>query len=114
MQQEFTTNGIFFIITDGDDTSSKATISMIKKEMDRGVTGEEIESLVGILIGINTSNLSSRLQQLATGTGMEFVDAGDATKGKLAKLAKFVSQSVSSQSQSLGTGGPSQNIAATI
>jgi hypothetical protein len=33
---------------------------------------------------------------------------GDATPGKLAKLANFVSQSVSSQSQSLGSGDASQ------
>ena len=44
----------------------------------------------------------------------QYIDAGAATKGKLAKLADFVSQSVSSQSQALGTGGPSQNISATI
>jgi hypothetical protein len=36
------------------------------------------------------------------------------TEGKLAKLAGYISQSVSSTSQALGTGGPSQNIAATI
>ncbi len=40
----------------------------------------------------------------------QYVDAGDATPTKLAKLAEFVSQSISSQSQSLGSGGPSQNL----
>jgi uncharacterized protein YegL len=114
MEDEFTVNGIVFVITDGDDNASKTTIKMVKKEMDRGVSGEEIESLVSILIGINASYFANRLEELANGTGMKFIDAGEATKGKLAKLAQFVSQSVSSQSQSLGTGGPSQNIAATI
>ena len=42
------------------------------------------------------------------------IDAGDATPAKLAKLAVFISTSISSQSQHLGTGGPSQQIAATI
>ena len=54
------------------------------------------------------------LDGFATEAGMKYLSAGDATNGKLAKLAEFVSQSVSSQSQSLGTGGPSQTIAATI
>ena len=45
---------------------------------------------------------------------LHHIDVGDATPRKLAKLAAFVSQSISSQSQALGTGGPSQNIAATI
>jgi len=38
----------------------------------------------------------------------QYVDAGDATPKKLAKLAQFVSQSIASQSQSLGTGAASQ------
>ena len=44
----------------------------------------------------------------------KFIDAGAANERSLAKLADFVSQSISSQSQSLGTGGPSQNISAVI
>lgn len=114
MDQEFLANGIVFVITDGDDTSSRSTISMVKKEMERGSRGEEIESLIGVLVGINTDSCRQFLDNLAGGTGMEFRDAKDATPSNLAKLAQFVSQSVSSQSQSLGTGGPSQNIAATI
>jgi uncharacterized protein YegL len=112
--QDFPTNGIVFVITDGDDNSSGSTISMIKQEMDRGKRGEEIESLVGVIVGINASYYRQQLDNLANGTGMKYIDAGDATKGKLAKLAEFVSQSISSQSQALGTGGPSQNIAPVI
>ena len=114
MGQDFQANGIVFVITDGDDNTSSATIAMVKKEMDRGAKGEEIESLVGILIGVNVTQFKQRLQEFASGASLQYIDAGDATKGKLAKLAQFVSQSVSSHSQFLGTGGPSQNIAATI
>jgi uncharacterized protein YegL len=114
MDQDFLVNGIVFVITDGDDNASKSTITMIKQEMDRGIQSEEIESCIGILIGINTQAYKDELEKFEKGTGMRFIDAGEATKGKLAKLAEFVSQSVSSQSQSLGTGGPSRNISATI
>lgn len=114
MDQDFLANGIVFVITDGDDNTSSSTIAMVKREMDRGAKGEEIESLIGILIGINAAQYKQRLEEFAQGANLQYIDAGDATKGKLAKLAQFVSQSVSSQSQSLGTGGPSQNIAATI
>jgi hypothetical protein len=121
MDQDFLVNGIFFVITDGDDNASSATIRMIKQEMDRGSKSEIIESLIGILIGINANGenykgekIKDFLDTFAAGVGLKFLDAGDATPGKLAKLAEFVSQSVSSQSQALGTGGPSQNIAATI
>lgn len=114
MDQDFLANGIVFVITDGDDNTSSATIAMVKREMDRGTKGEEIESLIGILVGINAAQLKLRLEEFAKGANLQYIDAGDTTKGKFAKLAQFVSQSVSSQSQSLGTGGPSQNIAATI
>ncbi|UCE66565.1 MAG: hypothetical protein JSU85_00700, partial [Candidatus Zixiibacteriota bacterium] len=40
----------------------------------------------------------------------QFVNAGNATPKTLAKLANFISKSISSQSQSLGTGGPSQSL----
>ncbi|MDP3645892.1 MAG: hypothetical protein Q8R25_02295, partial [bacterium] len=46
--QDFLVNGIFFVITDGDDNVSSASVAMIKKEMERGKRGEEIESLIGI------------------------------------------------------------------
>lgn len=114
MDQDFLANGIVFVITDGDDNASSATVKMIAEEMARGANSEHIESLIGVLVGINCSTFRHKLEQLAKDAGMQFLDAGDATPQRLAKLASFVSQSVSSQSQSLGTGGPSQNIAATI
>ena len=114
MDKDYLANGIVILITDGDDNVSTATVQMVKDEMARGSLAETIESLIVVLVGINCTTYKSKLEQLASDTGMQFIDAGDATPGKLAKLASFVSQSVSSQSQSLGTGGPSQSIAATI
>jgi uncharacterized protein YegL len=114
MDQDFLVNGIVFVITDGGDNQSRATTKMILKEINRGVAEEEIESLIAIAIGINAQTCRDLLELLETEAGMKYMDAGDATKQNLAKLAGFVSQSISSQSQSLGTGGPSQNIAATI
>ncbi len=115
MGQDFTTNGIVFIITDGGDNESSVTATEIKKELARALRAEEIESMVTVLIGINATYCSTLLSDFQRIAGLDkYIDAGEVTKGKLAKLAAFVSQSVSSQSQSLGTGGPSQNIAATI
>lgn len=114
MDLDFTANGIVIVITDGDDTGSRATTTMIKSEVDRGTKGEEIESLVAIAVGINEGQFRTRLELLETEAGMRYIDAGAVTKGKLAKIAGFISQSVSSQSQAIGSRGPSQNIAATI
>jgi len=112
---DFGVNGIAFIITDGGENASVTTMDMVKKELERSVSGEVLESMVSVLIGINAKNCKSLLEKFKNEAGIsQFIDAGDATKGKLAKIAGFVSQSTSSQSQALGTGGPSQNISATI
>ena len=88
---------------------------MVADEARKSVSGEILESMVSVLIGINGSSYSSWLSKFQKEAGLtHFIDAGDATPRKLAKLANFVSQSVSSQSQALGTGGPSQNISPTI
>jgi predicted amidohydrolase len=88
---------------------------MIRAEIDRAQQEEFIESHVTVLIGINAANCASYLKRFQTEAGItQFIDAGDANKDNLAKLAAFVSQSISSTSQAIGTGGPSQSIAATI
>lgn len=113
--QDYLANGIAFLVTDGGDNASSATMAMVKSELEKSVTGETLESMLSILVGINVAYHKDVLENFAREAGMsKYIDAGDATDKNLAKLANFVSQSVSSQSQSLGTGGPSQNIAATI
>ncbi|MBU4331919.1 hypothetical protein KKD19_00635 [Patescibacteria group bacterium] len=121
MADDFLVNGIVFVITDGleyplpPNNPSSATPAMIKREVEKAIVGENIESLVTVLIGINAGQYLQELTTFQQNAGIDkYIDAGDATKGKLAKLAEFVSQSVSSQSQALGTGGPSQNISAKI
>ena len=115
VDQDFSCNGIAFIITDGGENASVATAQMVSDEARKSVSGEILESMISVLIGVNGTSYSSLLQKFQQEAGLtQYIDAGDATPRKLAKLAAFVSQSVSSQSQALGTGGPSQNISATI
>lgn len=112
---DFGVNAIVFVVTDGGENASVASMKMVKDEAAQAVRSESLESLVSILIGVNASSYSTELARFQKEAGLSsYIDAGDATKGKLAKLANFVSQSVSSQSQALGTGGPSQQIAAVI
>jgi uncharacterized protein YegL len=113
LENDMSVNAIFFVITDGGDNMSKLGTSNIKSELERGVSGECLESLVSILIGVNVQEpmLATYLAKLTTDAGFtQYVELKDASKGTLAKLAQFVSKSVSSQSQSLGTGGASQSI----
>lgn len=113
--QDYLANGIVFIVTDGGENASAATMSMVKKELGKAVTGETLESMISIVIGINAGNARDVLEHFCREAGItKYIDAGDATERTLAKIADFVSRSVSSQSQSLGTGGPSRQIAPTI
>ncbi len=114
---DFAVNGITFVVTDGGENASTATMRMIKDELQKSVRGEVMESHVSILVGIDTgySGVKGDLQRFQTEAGInQFIWAGQANKSNLAKLAAFVSQSISSTSMALGTGGPSQNISATI
>ena len=64
---------------------------------DDAVSGEVLETFRSILVGVNAASVSQYLEDFRVQGGItEYLDAGDATPGNLAKLAAFVSRSVSS------------------
>jgi len=120
-------NAVLFVVTDGEENASTiATIGApspnkaiehgqlaIAKALDTTRSKEVLESIKTILIGIADpgSSLQNELQNLKDKSKTdEFVMIGNMSKGTLAKLAGFVSQSISSSSQAINTGGPSQPI----
>jgi len=106
-------NGIIFIITDGDDNSSSHSPLDVKEAIEKVRQSEVMESIRIILIGVNDSDsyFRQKLQDFVDEAGIdEYLPMGDVTEKKLAKLAQFVSQSISSTSLALGTGQPSQPI----
>lgn len=112
---DYAVNGIVFIITDGYDNVSKLTPSAVRAELELATRGEILESMISILIGVNAKEHEAKLMKFKADAGIDhYVDIADATPESLAKLAQFISQSVSSQSQAMGTGGPSQNINPTF
>jgi hypothetical protein len=110
--QDFLVNALTVVLTDGDDNASTYGTKHVAAELTKAVSGEKLESMVSILVGCNTSTtLSSYLQKFKDDVGFtQYVDIGKADAKSLAKLAKFVSKSITSQSQALGTGGPSQSL----
>ena len=117
VDQDFMVNGILFIVTDGEECSSRRvhSASRLKETLDRIRKEESVESLVAILIGVNDSNCRGALDAFKTDAGFDhYISIGDADPGKLAKLGQLISQSVSSQSQSIGSGGPSKAINFTL
>jgi len=116
--QDYFCNGILFVITDGGENSSvRANLSKIKDSVSKIRIDESLESIKMILIGVNDSDsyLKNELNTFKNDAGFdEYVSLGDVTPSKLAKLAQWISQSISSTSQSLGTGGPSQAVNFTL
>ena len=122
-QQAFMANAVTFVITDGEDNGSTFGASDVKKAVARVVAAEHLESSNVILLGLSADpNLNTYLNSVKNGCGINqsmligtFSGGDPSTQvGHIAKLAGFVSHSVSSTAQALGTGGPSKSIAAAL
>lgn len=108
-KQNYLANGIVVVITDG--ANNRGTIhdpAVIKKSIENARKSEVLESLLVILVGVTTdddNNLDFYLKDVKDNAGVDqYISIGNATPQKLAKLAEFVSKSISSTSSSLGTG----------
>lgn len=110
---DFSANAIVFVLTDGMDNASKLTPRLVQEALRKALAEEALESFLSVLIGVNVQDPSvgGYLQDFKTDVGFtQYVEIGQADARTLAKLADFVSRSISAQSQSLGTGGPSQSL----
>ncbi len=111
---QFSVNGAVYIITDGADyPGSTVSAKMVGEAVAEARSSEALESIVPVLIGVNTdaSDLNTYLERFKNEAGFQqYVSMGKADEKQLAKLGGFISKSISSQSQALGTGGPSQSL----
>lgn len=115
--QEFLVNGIVVVVTDGENNTGKINTgdvardaAVIKKTLQNVRHAENLESLLLILVGVTNDdvNLNFYLQTVNDEGGFDqYVSIGTATPGKIAKLAQFISQSISSTSSALGSGAAS-------
>lgn len=122
--KDYLVNAVSIGVTDGADNASFFKPSRIAESLGEGVEEEYLESHLSIVIGINPDGWADSQQTRTNAQELEkfkteghinhYIKVDDATEGNLAKMAGFISQSVSSQSQALGSGGPSQAIAPTI
>lgn len=118
--QGFDVNGAVYVITDGDENPGGghrtiASPRMIKEKIEEALRKEEIESIISTLIGLNdpnsrwSSNVDTFLSNFQKDAGFtKYLPVGDASPENLAKLADWVSSSVSSQSDQVGSNTPSQ------
>jgi hypothetical protein len=112
--QDFLVNAIVVVITDGEGNCGAihsgdlaADAGVVKKSLLNVRRSENLESLRTILVGVTNDNqsLNHYLQTVKDEAGFDqYVSIGNATPGRIAKLADFVSQSISSTSSALGSG----------
>ncbi|MFA5153283.1 MAG: hypothetical protein WC554_12035, partial [Clostridia bacterium] len=117
VDKDFSVNGIVFVLTDGDNNASIYSRAKVKESLDKAVKNEILESMVSILIGVGVGDpiIDDYLDKYHKESGFtQYAKISEATKNKLAKLAEFVSKSISSQSQSLNQKIPSQPLSLTI
>jgi uncharacterized protein YegL len=110
---DFSANAIVFVITDGMDNASKTSARQVKAAFGKAIRSEALESIVSVLIGVNVNDpqVSQYLRAFHADAGFtQYVELDNADAKTLARLAEFVSQSISAQSQALGTGGASQQL----
>lgn len=114
--QDFTVNGIVFVLTDGGDNRSTYKANNVAEALKGSVKDEIMESMVSVLIGVGVSpSDDEHLDKYNQKAGFtQYVKIDQANAKTLAKLAKFVSKSISSQSQALGTGSASNQQSLTI
>jgi len=110
---DFEANAIIFIITDGmDNASGSIEVDDVSSSLKNIMKEEALESVMSILIGVGVGgyqDVSDYLDDFKTEAGLnQYIEIKNATEKQLAKLADFISKSVSSQSQSLGSGSMSQ------
>jgi hypothetical protein len=115
MVDDYAVNGATFVITDGDDNASNhAAPGDIADRINKALAAENIiESYNTFLIGINVEDIDMKMKLEEFKIEAEFTDfvaADDASPDTLSKIAQFVSQSISSQSKKLGSGGAAASI----
>jgi hypothetical protein len=107
LKDKYSANGLSVIITDGMDVGSTQTLKAVAEAIERSRRSECLESIMNILIGINVQNqdVSKALNTLKTEARFDqYIEAQDASPKTFARVAGFISKSISSQCQALTTG----------
>ena len=119
---DFITNLLFIGTTDGEDNSSRMTVQMLADKFNAARKNESFDSFKAILIGLRTgqqaqdSRYSGKtvdqvLSELTADAAFDQYESAKQVKdGTYGKIGGFISQSISSSSQSLGSGSPSANV----
>jgi len=113
--QDYDANAVIYVLTDGMDNQSSSGPAAIKKALRDARKSECLESIAVILIEVGTADphVMTYLNDLKTQADLDqFIDISDLfaktnPEKAMAKLAGFISKSISSTSQALVNGSSS-------
>lgn len=113
--QEYDSNAVIYIITDGEETQFIPTTSKIKETINRIRQDEKgLVSIITVLIGVGTkqrTNVKTLLDKFKDECGIDsYIDIEDTTPSSLGKLGQIISQSLSSASKNVNSKDTSQTI----
>lgn len=115
-EDNYDVNGIVVILTDGEDTSSQEKESKVKEIIKQAMSSESMTNITTVLVGLNTNKrLDNLLKSFQTKAEIQqYIGVKDASAKTLAKVANFVSKSISNASQNLHGSGPSQPVSLSV
>lgn len=105
----YSANAVSIFVTDGDDNDSKRVLTpeAVGQKIEEIEQSESLESLITILVAVNVKNAhcKQRLQEFKDKAGLtKYIEIEDFNEKTMAKLAEFISSSVSDTADLHGTG----------
>lgn len=109
-KKRYTTNGVLYLVSDGDDYGSTLSLADARKAMAKGISSESLESMLSVMVGLSNNDATlAAMEKFAKDVGFtQFLPVKDTSEATLLRIGQHASQTIVSQSQHLGTGGPSQ------
>ena len=113
--EDYDVNGLVVIISDGCENDSTNSVKQVADVLKQVQMNEQIDGgLHSILIGCEQGgwgNVTKELDAWKTEAGFsQYVPLTNVDDKSFAKIAQFISRSISSQSQALATNGPSKSL----
>ena len=113
---KFLNNAIVVVITDGWNNAGKFSdpshVSKVRDSFESASKKETLESVATILVAVGAGSSRTELDAFHSDAGFTqpMLGVETATPDAIARVGKFVANSISSTSMSLGTGSPSMPI----